>query len=76
MEYIIGIGVSVFILYKVVVALGRKNAKDVLVANFDLDRKKLDLLSDPQLTALHFSLESHRRKGELMALLKLVEKYR
>jgi len=76
MEYVIGIGIAVLVLYKIVIALGRKNAKDVLVANVGLNRKKLDQLSDHQLTELTISLESFAKRGQLTALAALIDQYR
>lgn len=76
MEYVIGVVVTLLIIYKIVIGLGRKNAKDVLVANYNLNRAKLDQLSDPQITSLTFSLGSFARKGEIEALNALAEKFK
>ena len=76
MAYVIGVLVVLFIAYKIVIGLGRKNAKDVLVANYGLNRAKLDKLSDPQITSLTFSLDSFARKGEFEALNALAQQYK
>lgn len=76
MEYVIGIGIALFAIYKIVIGLGRKNAKDFLVSNYGLDRRKLDQLSDPQITNLTISLNSFARRGEIVALCRLAEQFK
>jgi hypothetical protein len=80
---IIGLIVA-FILYRILVYFGRKNAIDVLCHNFQLDREKVSQLKDAEITNLHFTLESARRKdmvggvslGEVEEIKKLVAKFR
>ncbi len=76
MGYVIGIVLVLFNIYKIVIGLGRKNAKDVLVSAYSLDRNKLDLLSDPEITSLTISLHSFARRGEIAAMDALADKYR
>jgi ribosomal protein S13 len=76
MEYALGIIIGLVIIYKIIIGLGRKNAKDVLVANYGLSRQKLDQLSDPEITSLTISLNSFANKGEILALTKLIEQFK
>jgi hypothetical protein len=76
MEYVVGVVFALFVIYKIVIGLGRKNAKDALVSAYGLNRAKLDQLSDPQITSLTFSLDSFARRGEIAALNELANKYR
>jgi ribosomal protein S13 len=76
MEYVLGVVVGLFIIYKVIIGLGRKNAKDVLVANYGISRTKLDQMSDPEITSLTISLNSFANRGEMEALKMLIEQYK
>jgi hypothetical protein len=84
MDYVIAAALFFYILYKVMVYFGRKNAIDVLCHNFQLDRKKISALKDKDITALHMTLESARSRaisgggtqGEAEAITKLLSQYR
>jgi hypothetical protein len=76
MEYVIGVAVALFIAYKVAVHFGRKSAKDFLVTNYGVDKRKLDLLRDVDITRLTISLESFARKGDNESLSNLVEQFK
>jgi hypothetical protein len=75
-EYVLGCIVVLFIIYKIVIGLGRKNAKDVLVANFGVSRMKLDQMRDPEITSLTASLNAFARSGDIESLERLVSKYK
>lgn len=66
---------GIYVIYKIIIGFGRKNAKDFLVANYGLNRSKLKGLSDPQLTSLTISLESFAKQGNKAGIDFLVKKY-
>ena len=84
MEYLIyGLG-AIFVIYKVTVYFGRKNAIDVLCHNYQLSREKVSRLKDVDITRLTFTIDSANRKamngqisqGERFELNKLLEEFR
>lgn len=84
MNYLIVAVVCLFVLYKVLVYLGRKNAIDVLCHNYQLDPDKVGSLKDTDITRLHLTLESMKTRamngsatqGELSELTQLLEQYK
>ena len=62
MEYLIyGLG-AIFVIYKVAVYFGRKNAIDVVFHNYQLSKEKVGKLKDVDITRLTISLESANKK--------------
>ena len=54
MDYVIGAIIALFVIFKIVMAFGRKNAIDVLEANYGLNRKKLEQLKN----MAHYEIDS------------------
>ena len=76
MQYLaIGV-VALFVLYKILVYFGRKNAIEVLCHNYGLNREKVKSLEDKEITLLHITLESYRKRGDSSSMEMLSEKFR